>query len=114
MRVFSLVDNAGLLTAWANDADYEQVFSAQLDALVGAQDLVVAVSGSGNSANVLSAVRTANAHGAHTFGVTGFAGGQLAALAKDCVVVHSDNMQLVEDAHLAIAHAVMCGLRDDG
>ena len=113
LRVFALTDNVGLLTAWANDANYEEVFAAQLDAVARPGDLVIAVSGSGNSQNVLRAIEVANAHGAGTFGVAGFAGGRLARLAQDCVVVRSDNMQLVEDGHMAIVHAVMCALRDE-
>src|SRR4030095_14876265 len=74
LRVFALTDNVGLLTAWANDAQYEAVFAAQLDAVVRADDLVVAISASGNSKNVLAAIRVARAAGAHTFGVTGYAG----------------------------------------
>ena len=113
LRVFALTDNVGLLTAWANDANYEEVFAAQLDALARPGDLVVAVSGSGNSRNVLRAVEVAKARGAATFGVAGFAGGRLAELAHDCVVVRSENMQLVEDGHMAIVHAVMRALRDE-
>ena len=113
LRVFALTDNVGLLTAWANDANYGEVFAAQLDALVRPGDLVIAVSGSGNSQNVLRAVEVANARGAATFGAAGFAGGRLAGLAHDCLVVRSENMQLVEDAHMAIVHAVMCALRDE-
>jgi D-sedoheptulose 7-phosphate isomerase len=113
VRALCLADNVGLLTAWANDSAYEEVFAAQLDAVARPGDLVVAVSGSGNSANVLRAVEVARAHGAATFGVAGFDGGQLAAAAGDCVVVRSTNMQLVEDAHMAIMHAVMVALRDE-
>ena len=114
LRVFALTDNAGLLTAWANDAHYEEVFAAQLDAVVRPDDLVVAISASGNSRNVLAAIAVARAVGAGTFGVAGFDGGRLAREADDCVVVPSDNMQAVEDAQLAIVHAVMRALRDDG
>src|SRR5437763_13505593 len=102
LRVFALTDNVGLLTAWANDAHYEEVFSAQLDAVVRSDDLVVAISASGNSKNVLNAVGVARAAGARTFGLTGYDGGQLAGQADDCVVVPSHNMQAIEDAHLAI------------
>jgi D-sedoheptulose 7-phosphate isomerase len=114
LRVFALTDNAGLLTAWANDAHYEEVFAAQLDAVVRTGDLVVAISASGNSKNVLAAVRVAREAGARTFGVTGYDGGRLAREADDCVVVPSENMQAVEDAHLAIVHGVMIALRDLG
>jgi D-sedoheptulose 7-phosphate isomerase len=114
MRVFALTDNVGLLTAWANDAHYEEVFAAQLDAVVRRDDLVVAISASGNSRNVLAAVAVARAAGARTFGLTGYDGGALRGAADDCVVVPSRNMQAIEDAHLAIVHGVMCALRDDG
>jgi D-sedoheptulose 7-phosphate isomerase len=114
LRIFALTDNVGLVTAWANDAHFEEVFAAQLDAVVRPDDLVVAISASGNSKNVLAAIRVARAAGARTFGVTGYAGGRLAQEADDCVIVPSDNMQAIEDAHLAIVHAVMCALRDSG
>jgi len=112
LRVFALTDNVGLLTAWANDAHYEQVFAAQLDAVVRPGDLVIAISASGNSANVLAAVAVAKAAGAATFGVTGIGGGRFKEHATDCVIVPSDDMQLVEDGHMAIVHAVMVALRD--
>jgi D-sedoheptulose 7-phosphate isomerase len=112
LRIFALTDNVGLLTAWANDAHYDEVFAAQLEPLARPGDLVIAISASGRSANVLAAVRVANAAGASTFGITGYSGGDLLAEATDCVVVTSQNMQVIEDAHLAIVHAVMCALRD--
>lgn len=114
IKVFALTDNAGLLTAWANDAHYEEVFAAQLDAVVRPDDLVIAISASGTSKNVLAAVRVAKAAGAYNFGVTGYQGGVLAQEADDCAIVPSDNMQLIEDGHMAIVHAVMVALRDDG
>ena len=113
VRALCLADNAGLLTAWANDSAYEEVFAAQLDAVARPGDLVIAVSGSGNSKNVLRAVEVARAHGAATFGIAGFDGGRLAEAAEACVVIRSTNMQLVEDAHMAVVHAVMVALRDE-
>jgi D-sedoheptulose 7-phosphate isomerase len=114
LRVFALTDNVGLLTAWANDQRFEEVFAAQLDGVVRPGDLVVAISASGTSRNVLAAVATARAAGAGTFGVTGYDGGQLKEAADDCIVVPSRNMQAIEDAHLAVVHGVMCTLRDLG
>jgi len=113
IKIFALTDNSGLITAWANDAHYDEVFAAQLDAVVERDDLIIAVSGSGNSANVLRAIQLGRASGADTFGITGFQGGRLAQSAHDCVVVPSENMQHIEDAHLAIVHAVMVALRDE-
>jgi D-sedoheptulose 7-phosphate isomerase len=113
LRAISLTENAAVLTAWANDSCYEQVFAAQLEGIVRPGDLVVAISASGNSPNVLAAVRTAEAAGAVTFALTGFAGGKVAHLASDCVVVPSQSMQVIEDAHLAIVHAVVVALCDE-
>src|SRR6185369_8473859 len=113
LRAVSLTDNAAVLTAWANDLRYEEVFAAQLEGTLEPDDLVVAISASGNSPNMLAAVRVAAAAGAATFGLTGFAGDALTGQAADCVVVPSDSMQAIEDAHLAIVHAVVLALRDE-
>jgi D-sedoheptulose 7-phosphate isomerase len=114
LRVFALTDNVGLLTAWANDAHYEEVFAAQLDAVVRPCDLVIAISASGNSRNVLAAIRVAGGAGARPGGGARAPRGPPAREADDSVVVPSNNMQAVEDAHLAIVHGVMCALRDAG
>jgi D-sedoheptulose 7-phosphate isomerase len=111
-HVLSLTDNVSMLTAYANDISYECVFAEQLAGLVRAGDLVLAISGSGNSPNVVAAVTTANALGAITFGLTGFEGGKLAGVTTHSLIVPSDNMQLIEDAHLVIGHAVFVALRD--
>ena len=113
LRVFCLADNPGLLTAWANDTTYERIFSAQIETTIASGDLLIAISGSGNSPNVLDAVLTARIAGAETFGVTGMGGGRLAREADDCVVVPSDDMQVVEDAHMAVTHALVVLLRDE-
>jgi D-sedoheptulose 7-phosphate isomerase len=112
LRAVSLSDNTAVLTAWANDTRYEEIFAAQLEGIVGPGDLVVAISASGNSPNVLAAVRVAEAAGAVTFALTGFAGGKVSHLASDCVVVPSQSMQVIEDVHLAIVHAVVVALCD--
>jgi D-sedoheptulose 7-phosphate isomerase len=105
-RVLSLTDNVPLITAWANDANYEDIFSAQLRPLIQANDIAMAISGSGNSPNVLSALRLAREVGAVTLGLGGYRGGKMAALCDVCVVAPSDNMQQIEDAHLCIMHAM--------
>ena len=112
LRAVSLSENTAVLTAWANDTSYEEVFSAQLEGIVGPGDLVVAISASGNSPNVLAAVRVAEAAGAVTFALTGFAGGKVSHLAADCVIVPSQSMQVIEDAHLAIVHSIVVALCD--
>jgi D-sedoheptulose 7-phosphate isomerase len=111
-RGISLCDNIGLVTAFGNDIGYEEVFAGQLKAILDEGDLVVAVSGSGNSANVLKAVEYANTAGADTLAVVGYDGGKLKPLAKYSVWVPSFDMQLCEEVHLMFGHMVMktlCG-----
>jgi D-sedoheptulose 7-phosphate isomerase len=112
LRVISLVDGVSSLTAWANDHGYESVFEQPLRALGRPGDLLVAFSGSGNSANVVAAVRHANANGIETFAVTGFDGGELRRIAQDAVHVPAGEMELAENAHLVVAHQVVCAVRE--
>src|ERR1700720_4444931 len=105
-RVLALTDNVPTLTAWANDSGYEDVFSEQLRNFVQPHDVAFAISGSGNSKNVLNALQVAREAGGTTVGISGFQGGEMKALCKICVVVPSDNMQIIEDLHLAMAHSI--------
>lgn len=105
-RVLALTDNIPIITAWANDSGYENIFAEQLRNFVQAQDIALAISGSGNSKNVLNALHVAREAGATTIGVTGFEGGEMKALCDICVVVPSDNMQIIEDLHLSMAHSI--------
>ena len=111
-RGFSLCDNIGLVTAYANDVAYDEVFVGQLRAILDPGDLLVAVSGSGNSPNVVKAVEYANSTGADTLAVVGYDGGRLKQAAKKSVWVGSFDMQLCEDVHMMFGHMVMktlCG-----
>jgi D-sedoheptulose 7-phosphate isomerase len=110
-RAVALTDNAPMLTAWANDNGYDTVFAEQLAALVRSGDVVVAISASGNSSNVLAAVEQAREAGATTLALSGRSGGRLRALSDVAVLVPSDSIELVEDAHLAIAHSLIVALR---
>jgi D-sedoheptulose 7-phosphate isomerase len=110
-RVLSLAENMALLTAWANDTSYEQVFAEQLRNLVQPGDIAFAISGSGSSPNVLRALQLARESGAINMGLTGFKGGKMKDLCDLCVVVPSDNMQIIEDMHLSIAHALFTVIR---
>jgi len=110
-KVMALTDNVAIMTAWANDTDYSEIFARQIETWANPGDLVIAISASGNSPNVIKAVETANSKGALTYGLAGFNGGRLAQTAKKCVIAPSDNMQLVEDAHTIIAHLVHTCLR---
>ncbi len=105
-RVLALTDNLPTLTAWANDSSYEDVFSEQLRSFVQPGDVALAISGSGNSKNVLNALQVAREAGARTVGISGFQGGEMKALCDICIVVPSNNMQIIEDLHLAMAHSI--------
>ena len=109
-RGISLCDNIGIVTAFANDVSYDEVFAGQLKAILDAGDLVIAVSGSGNSRNVVKAVEYANQAGAETLAVVGYDGGTLKRIAKHHVWVPSFDMQLCEDVHLMFGHMVMKAL----
>lgn len=107
LKVLSLTDNTGWLTALANDLSYEQVFVQQLMHYGQPGDLAVAISGSGNSPNVLAAVDWANRHGLTTFGLTGYDGGRLKRLQQTGLHVALDDMAMVESIHLAVCHWVV-------
>jgi len=110
-RVMALTDNVPLMTAWANDSKYEDIFSEQLANFAVPGDVAFAISASGNSPNVLKALRVAKEAGLTTTGLTGFSGGRMLALCDACIVVPSDNMQVVEDLQLSVAHALFTCVR---
>jgi D-sedoheptulose 7-phosphate isomerase len=105
-RALSLADNLALITAWANDTSYEHVFAEQLRNFVQTGDVAFGISGSGRSANVLLALHAARESGAVTVGLSGYQGGKLPEECDHCIVIPSDNMQIIEDLQLAIAHAL--------
>lgn len=105
-RVISLTDNNALMTALSNDIGYEVVFAEQLKPLVREGDIVIGISGSGNSPNVLRAMEAARAGGAITIGFSGYDGGKLAPIVDHSVHVPSFNMAMVEDVHLMLEHAI--------
>jgi D-sedoheptulose 7-phosphate isomerase len=107
----------GLVTAYSNDIEYAEVFSAQLKNILQPGDVVVAISGSGNSENVIRAVDYANACNSPTVGLCGFSGGRLRDLASHVIWVNSNDMQFCEDAHAVFGHIVMkslCGAGNGG
>jgi len=110
-RVLALTDNVPLMTAWSNDSKYEDVFAEQLSNFVQRDDVAFAISGSGNSPNVLRALKLAREAGAITIGLTGYQGGRMKELCDQCMIVPSDNMQIIEDLHLCVAHAVFTAVR---
>src|SRR6202011_1934406 len=113
LRVLSLTDNTPYILAWGNDEGFERVFVEQLKNLAKAGDLLIAISGSGNSPNVLRAVEWASHNGLETFGCTGFSGGKLRTLAKQGLHVPLDDMGIVESIHLSAFHWVVDHLRSE-
>jgi D-sedoheptulose 7-phosphate isomerase len=107
LKILSLTDNVGWLSALGNDLGYEHVFAQQLMNYARPGDLAIGISGSGNSANVLSAVEWGNRNGLVTFALTGFDGGKLRRIAKHGVHVPLDDMGMVESIHLAVFHWVL-------
>lgn len=106
LRVIALTDNTALMTALSNDTSYDEVFAEQLRPLVRPGDIVIGISGSGNSRNVLNAMRVARDAHAATVGFCGYDGGQLKALVDCPVHVPSSTMAMVEDVHLMLEHAI--------
>jgi D-sedoheptulose 7-phosphate isomerase len=106
-RVLSLNDNTALLTGLANDLGYENVFREQLQNLIRPGDLLIAISGSGDSPNVVNALRYAREQCAEIVGILGFDGGEAAGLADVAIVVPSDHYGIVEDVHLIINHIIV-------
>ncbi|HEY1598899.1 MAG TPA: SIS domain-containing protein [Pirellulales bacterium] len=107
LKVLSLTDNLGWIMAVGNDVGYDQIFVQQLMNYGSKGDVVLAISGSGNSPNVLAAVDWANRHGLKTFGLTGFAGGKLRGMAQAGLQVPLDDMGMVESIHLCVFHWVL-------
>jgi D-sedoheptulose 7-phosphate isomerase len=107
LRVISLTDNSPYLLAWGNDEGFDRVFVEQLKNLAQPGDMLIAISGSGNSPNVLRAVEWANKHQMTTYGCTGFNGGKLRSLAQKGLHIALDDMGIVESVHLTAFHWVV-------
>lgn len=111
LRAVALTTDTSALTAIGNDYGFERVFARQLEALVDAGDVLIAISTSGNSPNVLAAARSARELGARVIGLIGRGGGRLAALCDTAIIVPSDNTQRIQEAHIAVGH-VLCMLAE--
>jgi D-sedoheptulose 7-phosphate isomerase len=107
LKVLSLTDNLGWIMAVGNDIGYDQIFVQQLMNYGQAGDLAIAISGSGNSPNVLAAVDWANRHGLKTFGLTGYDGGRLKKMQQAGLHVELADMGMVESIHLCVFHWVL-------
>jgi D-sedoheptulose 7-phosphate isomerase len=112
-RVIGLTDNMAMFSALANDEGYENVFSEQLASLVRPGDIVIAISASGNSKNVIRAAELAHREGATVVGFTGFDGGTLRQLADFNIHVNSNIIEHVEDIHLMLEHLIVRTIKQE-
>jgi len=106
-KMFCLNDNIPTLMALANDVSYDVVFEEQLKNFFRPGDLAIAISGSGNSENVIRAIQYAGLNGGRTIGLCGFSGGRLSELADIAFIVNSNDMQKIEDVHVIVVHMIM-------
>jgi D-sedoheptulose 7-phosphate isomerase len=111
-RVIALNDNVPLITAWANDTAYDNIYAEQLTNLVEPGDVVIGISCSGNSGNVLKAMAVARRHKATTIGFTGDQGGRLKDMVDLCITVPSARIEQQEDVHLILEHCICAAIRD--
>jgi len=111
-RVMSLNDNIPLLTALSNDLGYENVFAEQLQNLIRPGDVLIVLSGSGDSTNVVKAMEYARSQSAEVAALLGFGGGRAAAIADLTVLVDSEDYGVIEDAHLVINHVLVEHFRE--
>ncbi|HXF85228.1 MAG TPA: SIS domain-containing protein [Anaerolineales bacterium] len=111
-RVIGLTDNMEIFSAYANDEGYDNVFSKQLANLIRPEDIVIGISASGNSKNVLNAIEEAKKYNAFTIGFTGFDGGRLAQMVDLNIHVRSNIIEHVEDIHLMLEHMIVKTIKD--
>jgi D-sedoheptulose 7-phosphate isomerase len=105
-QMMCLNDNVATMLAYANDISYDNIFVEQLKNFLQKDDLVIGISGSGNSKNVLNAIEYANENGAITIGLTGYNGGKLKTISKISVNANIDDMQITEDIHMMLCHMI--------
>ena len=106
-KVISLTDNLPYVSAWANDNGYDLIFEQQLRNLSESGDVVIGISASGNSPNILNAIEYANASGMITVGISGFSGGKLKKMSDHSVHVSIDDYGMAENMHMIIVHMII-------
>jgi Phosphoheptose isomerase len=111
-RVMSLNDNMAIITALSNDYGYEHVFSEQLKNLVNEGDVVISISASGNSPNIIEGIKYAKEKGASIIGFCGFEGGKLKELSDICIHAKSNSYGQVEDIHMFLSHMISLDIRE--
>jgi D-sedoheptulose 7-phosphate isomerase len=113
-RAISLVADLSLVTAYGNDEGFDRIFAAQLESLASLGDVLVAISASGNSENIISAVSAGKERGAIVIGLSGFDGGRLSGLSDVSIHVCSRRYELVEDVHGIVLHSIVSWFRHGG
>lgn len=111
-RVIGLTSNTPTITAYANDEGLDKIFAEPIISLMKEGDVLIAISGSGNSTNVLRGVEAAKEKGAYTIGLAGYSGGKLKDMVDLCLVVPADNLEHIEDLHMVITHVLTRTLRE--
>ena len=111
-KAIALTDNIPLMTAWGNDTSYENIFLEQMINFLGRGDVVIGISTSGNSANVVKAIQVASKYGAKTIAFTGDNGGQLKDLVDHCVFIPHGHIGIQEDGHMVLDHVIANTLKE--
>jgi D-sedoheptulose 7-phosphate isomerase len=116
IKTIALTDNASSVTAFGNDTSYSNIFKGQLETFLEKEDILIGYSGSGNSSNVIEAIKYAKEIGATTIGITGKykngKGGKLAQIADYVICVESNSMEIIEDVHLIINHMIKENIKE--
>lgn len=105
-KAMALTDNVPLMTAWGNDVNYDDIFSSQIKNFLNEGDVAIGISGSGNSKNILKALKLAKQKGATTIGLLGFRGGRAKDMVDHHICFEEDHYGRVEDAHMILAHLI--------
>ena len=113
-KAISLVDNIPVNLAWSNEVSYDSIFEEQLKNFLNKGDIVLAFSGSGNSANVVNALKYAKTKGAISIAISGMSGGEISKLSDISLVVPSNDMLIIESMHLLICHCITNAIREQG
>jgi D-sedoheptulose 7-phosphate isomerase len=111
---FSLVDNIPVILAWSNDSSFDNIFSEQLKNHLSKNDIIIAFSGSGNSKNILNALKYGKILGATCIGFTGKSGGKMKKLCDHCLQIPSSNMLTIESIHSVLCHCIVDSIRKTG
>ncbi len=112
LRVVSLISNVSVISAWANDVSYDAIFAQQLSNMADPEDILIVISGSGNSRNIIAAVQMARQMGMVTIGFLGRDGGEVGKMVHHSVVIPNTKYGPIEDAHLALNHLITAYLKE--